>query len=966
MLFASGEDLGCITDNGAMDASFISSRGWEVEGNIYNPIADGGQRSGWKSEGLRANGEGFLINISGRIYTGSTHDLPSTDINRCRICAKSINRGNKFRKISDNSAYDPNNHNCLCTKIRGINNINDNNLNSNPNLNHINIRENPTQENNVFYCHSTEDVNNNGQYQLQCSNNNDYDSSDSNKSCSNNFYFDSNNNGNYDDGEEIIPYNHPDIYYINLDYRRKNQEIKDPTNQRTCYVEGGYGAMIGLFGHSGMEMPPKLYSLYTEYYLPDIDQYQYNSPDNQIYEDHQFGERIKIIFDDGWYQDNRGNYNFNFIEGIVERRIGPLIESLVYQLESVFQDNGFIERTYIRLVSNNIFATLVKLLLILYVLFMGFGIITGTMEISRKEFFGRFLKIALILFLISPNSWQWYNQIVVNFFQDATSTLTDLALNSSYFFSEETLDRSNFDTTTGNGFAQRFAFSDKMIKVAISQNISIKIWSLLFSPYNIAAIFIIFGYYICILYFIYIILQIAILYATAMISSMIMLSIGPVIFLSTFSKVTAVAFYRWVVFLGSRILEIIMIFLVLYAFLSTINNKIGLYGEAKPESLLYFESCPHSLYDIYKDNNEQNTRSSTNNNAEESIIDNTLRSFFSFFRIYVADPTTGIRNIDGNYIGGKDFFEMISIIMEVLILLYFLNMIISQVGKIASSLTSYQQQKSMANTRLNAIAREGSELLATIQNNAREITNKIARPAISKAFSGAKKYGTYAFDYVGQKAADSRLNDFAEWSGMKSKYNKFTSPASEMYEKRMESKIKPIITAAEKKFKKLPEELLEPQIRNEVMRQMSQSNVMNVRQSDAVLKALDKYFIQKDINAKLNDLRSRKGLITNKSAEDSIRKDLAKKYQGQAEFSKILRQQIEKNLRDKEVLDRYKAEEEKIISEIMKNNPNLDIKTESGYQKLQEKLQENSDYQNLKKHIAEHKAHKKHDEKTIF
>ncbi|MFT5795440.1 MAG: hypothetical protein ACI9W5_000395 [Ulvibacter sp.] len=729
ILSADDYGRGCIRDNGVIESFVVDSRGYRVTGDDYVPRQSGGQQSDWRTTGYKADGNAFVIDIKGTTYINKRY---GDGQDRCRICAKpKENTENKFKLRGDTSnngnprTYNGSTDNCLCTKIRTVGGIKEENLNNNPDLNHINIREEPTAINNNKYCPQYDDKDQYGNpiKETVCKDAIlDNVSADSNWSCTDKFFIDLDDDDKYDPVKENIAYNDLKLEYINLGYRNKDRTIKNKDLQDTCYNDAGYNAYIGLFGYNGATMPTKTYHLYSEFYFKDVEKYRYSSPNNQLYPDHKAGEEIKVRFNDGYYKDNTDRYNIYFIEGVLDEEYNGILTNIVNTIEGLFYNDGALEKSYNKIVSNPIFKAIVRLTLTLYVLFMGFGILSGTMEISRKEFFSRILKVSLIIFFTSPDSWSWYNSIVVGFFIGSIDTMSSFTLNLDLFHVSSdilTLEQQS----SGSGNASKFAFPDEMIKIFFSsENVFIKLWSLLFSPFNIAAIIIIAGTYIVMIYFIYIMVKIVIFYLTAFSSSILLLSLGPLAFILTVNKITSTFFARWLVTLGSRAIEIVMVFLVLYAFLSIINDKIGLYGPASPESLLYFESCPYTLFDLFTWSNSHDGKtdreidSEAVNDKKEEIV---LRSILSFFTIYVTNPTKGIEVGDGTgkFVGDKDFFEMLLIIMEVIILLYFLDMVISQIGVIASGLISYQQQSSRVNSAIGAISKEGSAIFGSMMDS---------------------------------------------------------------------------------------------------------------------------------------------------------------------------------------------------------------------------------------------------------
>lgn len=1027
ILSSNNYDRGCIIDNGFIESSIIDARGYKVTGNEYIPSQSGGQQSDWRAYGYKADGNAFIIDIKGMTYINKVF---GDGKDRCRICAKpktdyKDNDKVKFILKGSNSGnpiiYDRSLHNCLCTKIRNVGGIKEENLNNNPDLHHINIREKPTAITNNKYCPKIRDTEVTHDQECKTPEPNDNNiGANNNWSCTDQFFIDLDKDNEYDLAKEDIAYNDPRLEYINLNYNNKDTTEKESYKQETCYNDAGYNAYIGLFGYNGETEPTKEYELYSEFYLKDVDKYRYSSPNNQLYPGHEAGEEIKVRFQDGYYKDNSGHYNIYFIEGVLDKKYNGILTNIVNTIEGLFYNDGALEKSYNKIVSNSIFKAIVRLTLILYLLFMGFGILSGTMEISRQEFFSRILKISLIIFFTSPDSWSWYNGIVVGFFIGSIETMSNFTLNLDLFHISSDI-RTLEQQSSVSGNASKFAFPDEMIKIFFSsENVFIKLWSLLFSPFNIAAIIIIAGVYIIMIYFIYIMVKIVIFYLTLFSSSILLLSLGPLAFILTVNKITSTFFSRWLVILGARAIEIVMVFLVLYAFLSIINDKIGLYGQASPESLLYFESCPANLFDLVTLSNSHDgktgltigdidSETATDKVAEavsikSQVAETVLRSLLSFFTIYAADPTKGIDSGDGTgkFVGDKDFLEMILIIMEVIILLYFLDMVISQIGVIASGLISYQQQSARVNSIIGGVSKEGSAIFSKMMDSNSFIsipgTIGSAKSMVSSGVGYAKRIGPGSAKFLqehdgGFRALDrvsgdriSRANSYIASSRIGSLAASITS--NEAYNNaELSPKIKSAIKKAETKVNSSKEGLnIESAIRSQIINQVSLEGA-SVSKMHTVTSILNTHFVEKNILSVIQDLIEKDPLLTNIEAtkkvklalRDLIKKDHLNGYNEEDlerevekqfnikyldnKFNDLLNKVIKENLSDEKVYKNFDTEHKKIVIRIMSDNrmeegnPSLDITTQDGYNALQEKLYNDAAFKNLQRKIIAHQAH---------
>lgn len=69
----------------------------------------------------------------------------------------------------------------------------------------------------------------------------------------------------------------------------------------------------------------------------------------------------------------------------------------------------------------------IRALLVLYIIFFGFAFIMGFAAISQKDLIIRVVKIGVVLQLISPGSWEFFNNTLFSFFINGTDELIRLA-----------------------------------------------------------------------------------------------------------------------------------------------------------------------------------------------------------------------------------------------------------------------------------------------------------------------------------------------------------------------------------------------------------------------------------------------------------------------------------------------------------------------------------------------------------
>ncbi len=308
---------------------------------------------------------------------------------------------------------------------------------------------------------------------------------------------------------------------------------------------------------------------------------------------HTRNEVAKLIIYDSRYDDNYGEYQVTFLGGLGQDQDSGLLEFLVSLMEnqimgtpdsSGVRQGGIIQTMFNQIVLDSGFSTIVQMALSFYILFYGVSVLIGLADVTKKELMTRMLKIALVMFFTSASSWYWYDKIVVTFFKDGMDSVITMFMN----FSDQNLDPTSgivtaqMDRASSNSNATRFSYADLIIRNLLSIASAKKIFGLffgvpIFGPIYIAAI------YALIAFFVYVMLTVAMAYVVTIVKLAFVLSLGPIFIAFTLSGHTNDMFKKWLGFVGARSLEIIFMFLVLYNFLVLIDQNFT--------SLLSYRAC---------------------------------------------------------------------------------------------------------------------------------------------------------------------------------------------------------------------------------------------------------------------------------------------------------------------------------------------------------------------------------------
>jgi len=541
----------------------------------YDAI-DGGQKATWHDTGYKSNGEQFVIQVAGSWTPwnrGSMSDTKLANLSRCNFCARTKNASNT---------------NCICY------------ANQTPTIeNAANGRPMSTV---AGYCGHANDNYTNQNDPLKCS-------------CT-------------QDSSQGTALGYG-TYHIQLNTLTKEGTTKIADEQTYCKYDRGMGLYIALFGPRGVTTPLRAYHLFSEEEScnvvrnsqgqclnssgVDVTRHVFRSKNGSIFmkddhagntgidgntsddEYHKPNEAVKLIIYDRYYADNYGQYTVYFLKGVGVADDVGLLEFLVRIVEGVLlgdvgedgeRHGGIIEFMYKSIVQDSLFIMIVQFSLSFYIIFFGMAVLMGVAEITRKELMNRVLKIGLIIFFTNPNSWHFYNKIVVGFFKDGMDAVVAMMMNLSDSNQEPSSMTivAQMDRATSVSNSTRFSYVDNILKKLFSVAVAKKIFSLMFST-GLGLIYIL-AIYALIGFFLYVMLLAAVFYVINLIKLIFALSLGPIFICFSLFSHTQEMFKNWLSFLGTRSLEIVFIFTILYYFISLIDRNFT--------ALLSYQTCVKS------------------------------------------------------------------------------------------------------------------------------------------------------------------------------------------------------------------------------------------------------------------------------------------------------------------------------------------------------------------------------------
>jgi|GEM_PF-2181934 len=267
---------------------------------------------------------------------------------------------------------------------------------------------------------------------------------------------------------------------------------------------------------------------------------------------------FKIL--DHFYQDNNGQYRIFIKSGVFNGGWDPISWCISLVKKALFGNgghadysnggSGIVPAIYSAVVVNTGFTNTVRATLMLFVIFSAFGFLMGSIELTQKELLDRVLKVIIIVTLISPGSWKFFNQHIFIWFYEGT----DFIINILYQVA-----------ASGPG-------SSNPLDFFFSQEIFIKLSSLLLAtPTGWIYILV---YLVMLIYLVQIYFDAAVLYMTALIMVGVLISIAPIFIVFFLFSQTKSFFDNWLKQITSYSVQMILVYAGILFMTLIIRNQI--------------------------------------------------------------------------------------------------------------------------------------------------------------------------------------------------------------------------------------------------------------------------------------------------------------------------------------------------------------------------------------------------------
>ncbi len=256
---------------------------------------------------------------------------------------------------------------------------------------------------------------------------------------------------------------------------------------------------------------------------------------------------------DRHYEDNVGQYNINIVSGVYRPK--GFIESVVTEFdellngqtlyksatgERVDNQKGIIEIMYGRIMRDSGMINIIRAFLLFYVTIYGLMFMMGMAEAKHQDMLVRLLKVGIIAMLISPASWEFFNEYLFRLFTVGAKEISDYVIQATIYHRGGIGDSPKFIIPQD---ATALSIYDILVDMLVSPAINNKTLGLFF--YNGYFWIYIIIIYIGILYAFLGIIRAVVLYFTSIILIAVLLFTAPIFIMMMLFQFTRQLFENW-------------------------------------------------------------------------------------------------------------------------------------------------------------------------------------------------------------------------------------------------------------------------------------------------------------------------------------------------------------------------------------------------------------------------------------
>lgn len=287
------------------------------------------------------------------------------------------------------------------------------------------------------------------------------------------------------------------------------------------------------------------------------------------------GGVIYFKVEDSYYRDNVGSYKIRIDNGAFIKKVG-FVEELIDFFKDTF--NKVEKSIYDNIVKESGFRTIVRILLVLFVIFTVIFFMLGLIEINQTELIIRLFKIGVISTVISDPTLN----AIPNLFRGLISATIDI--------STIIMQSSMFDPVTNRPLLPFpelntvFSAYDDVIEMVISKAFNVKIWGILFT----SKFYLIIGIYICVILMFMGMWRSLVQYIMSFFLLALLIILLPIFIVTILFKQTIHFFDNWIEQFISSCVMMIVVTATVALMLSLIITQL--------QNLLYYSVCWETIF----------------------------------------------------------------------------------------------------------------------------------------------------------------------------------------------------------------------------------------------------------------------------------------------------------------------------------------------------------------------------------
>jgi type IV secretory pathway VirB6-like protein len=272
---------------------------------------------------------------------------------------------------------------------------------------------------------------------------------------------------------------------------------------------------------------------------------------------------LNFKIDDRYYNDNVGNYTLTFKQGLTNATCGPLAKFTQYITGILCKSTN---EVYTQIISNTSFLSYIRVILVLYIAYLGLAFVMGFLEMTHREFVIIILKFGLVLQLsATTTSWEFFNDYFFSFFVNGVGELTGILFGTG----SQTSCAGSGSCTINVAGIQAF---DSALAQLFSYDTTRKIMTLL--TWKVYGFFYVTIIYIAILIILYVIIKAIIIFLVSFLAISTLIVLAPIFLPFILFKLTHSFFERWLGQLVSYFIQPLVVLTFAFFMVSMLINQL--------------------------------------------------------------------------------------------------------------------------------------------------------------------------------------------------------------------------------------------------------------------------------------------------------------------------------------------------------------------------------------------------------